>query len=137
MQVYLTNGIVQRHLLYLYFLFFQGKLCDKPLLRDTTIFPQTSAVYSGSGDPKNGYVNAGIKSNGWCASGPNSYLFLDLQKEYRITKIAVMSDKEQTKWSSKYSFKYSRDNITYNYSQVFIETMIVEGLRSVLEIGVV
>ena len=106
-------------LYYISSFFTSGKLCDKPLLHNTTIFPQTSAVYSGSGDPKNGYANAGIKSDGWCASGPNSYLLLDLQKEYHITKIAVMGDKEQIKWSSKYSFKYSRDNITYKNSQVF------------------
>ena len=95
-------------------------MCDKQLLRNTNIFPQTSAVYSGRGDPNNGYANAGIKSNGWCASGPDSYLLLDLQKEYHIMEVVVMGDKEQTKWSSSYSFKYSHDNITYKNSQVGI-----------------
>ena len=90
-------------------------MCDKPLLRNIIISP----IYSGSGDPKNGYAKAGIKSSGWCASGPDSYLLLDLKNEYHITQVVVMGDKEQTKWSSSYSFKYSRDNITYeNRGQV-------------------
>ena len=99
-------------------------MCDKPLLRDTSIFPQTSAVYSGRGDWKNGYANAGIKSNGWCASGPDSYLLLDLIKEYHITQVVVMGDKEQTKWSHSYSFKYSRDKITYEDRGQVSKTMV-------------
>ena len=99
-------------------------MCDKQLLRDTSIFPQTSAVYSGSGDPNNGYANAGIKSNGWCATGPDSYLLLDLKKEYHITQVVVMGDKEQTMWSSKYSFKYSRDKINYEDGGQVSKTVI-------------
>ena len=99
-------------------------MCDKPLLRDTSIFPQISAVYSGRGDPMNGYANAGIKSNGWCASRPDSYLLLDLQKEYHITQVVVMGDKEQTKWSNSYSFKYSRDKINYEDRGQVSKTMI-------------
>ena len=108
----------------LYFLFFtSGKICDKPFLHNTTISPSDTAVYSGSGDPNSGYANAGITSNGWCASGPDSYLLLDLKKEYHITQVVVMGDKEQTKWSNSYSFKYSRYNITYKNSQV-TKTMV-------------
>ena len=99
-------------------------MCDKPLLRDTSIFPKTSAVYSGSGDPNNGYANAGIGSSGWCASGPDNYLLLDLKKEYHITQVVVMGDKEQTKWSNSYSFKYSRDKINYDDCGEVSKTMI-------------
>ena len=101
-------------IIYISSFFTSGKMCDKPLLRKTSISP----VYSGSGDLQNGYANAGIKSNGWCASGPDSYLLLDLKKEYHITEVVVMGDKEQTKWSNSYSFKYSHDSITYKKSQV-------------------
>ena len=104
--------------IYISSFFTLGKVCDKPLLRNTSIFPPDSAVYSGSGDPNNGYKNAGITSNGWCASGSDSYLLLDLKKEYHIMQVVVMGDKEQTKWSNSYLFKYSRDNITYKNSQV-------------------
>ena len=97
--------------------FTPGKLCDKPLLRDENIFPPTS-VYSGSGDPNNGYANARIKGSGWCAPGSGTYLSLDLGKEYHITKVAIMGDKEQTKWSQSYSFKYSHDNTYKNSRQV-------------------
>ena len=95
-------------------------MCDKPLLSDTIISP----VYSGSGDRKNGYAKAGIKSSGWCASGPNSYLLLDLKNEYHITQVVVMADKEQTKWSSSYSFKYNRDEINYEDRRQVSKTMI-------------
>ena len=72
----------------------------------------------------NGYKNAGIKSNGWCTSGPDSYLLLDLQKEYHITQVVVMGDKEQTEWSNSYSFKYSRDKINYEDRGQVSKTMI-------------
>jgi hypothetical protein len=76
-------------------------------------------VFSGSGDSTNKYENARISEDGWCSSG-TGYLLLDLKKEYHITKVVLMADKEQTKWASSYILKYSND-ITYRKStQVYI-----------------
>ena len=108
-------------------------MCDKPLLHKTSIFP----VYSGSGDLQSGYANAGIKSNGWCASGRDSYLLLDLKKEYHITQVVVMGDKEQTKWSKSYSFKYSHDSITYKNSQVSKTKIRCTGIGMGSDLGLV
>ena len=65
-------------------------------------------MFSGSGDSTNKYENARISKDGWCSSG-TGYLLLDLKKEYHITKVVVMADKEQTKWSGSYILKYSND----------------------------
>ena len=37
------------------------------------------------------------------------YLTLDLRKEYHITRVVTMGNKDQTKWSESYSMKYSHD----------------------------
>ena len=56
------------------------------------------------------YKEARFSSDGWCPteSGDN-YLKIDLQNEYHITRVMVMGDKNQTKWSGSYSLKYSHD----------------------------
>jgi hypothetical protein len=74
------------------------------LLQAVTTFPDS--VFSGSGSSN--YKNARITENGWCAS-KRKYLFLDLQKEYHITRVVVMGDRDQTKRSQSYSLKYSND----------------------------
>ena len=92
---------------------FAGKICDKPLLQKSP-----DSVFSGNGDRNNLYAWARISSSGWCASGSGTYLSLDLQKEYHITQVVVMADKEQTKWSSSYLMKYSHDTSYQNSEQV-------------------
>ena len=88
-------------------LFTEGEICDKPLLEDIhRTFP--NKVFSGSGG-SNDYQNARFTGRGWCPSRSGSYLSLDLQKEYHITRVAVMGDRDQTKWSESYSMKYSHD----------------------------
>jgi hypothetical protein len=88
-------------------LFTEGEICDKPLLEDIhRTFP--NKVFSGTRDPDD-YDNARFTGSGWCPSSSGSYLSLDLQKEYHITRVAVMGDRDQTKWSESYSMKYSHD----------------------------
>ncbi|CAB4005117.1 ---NA---, partial [Paramuricea clavata] len=83
------------------------KICDKPLsLSDVDTF-SPNKVFSGSGGSKY-YGNVRSNRAGWCASGSTPYLLLDLQKEYHLTHVMVIADKEQTKWSNSYSMKYSR-----------------------------
>jgi hypothetical protein len=94
-------------------------MCDKPLLLNPNPFPDS--VFSGSGDSSNRYKNARISGHGWCPSGSGTtYLLLDLQKEYHITRVVVMADKEQTKWSDSYSMTYSHDTSYKNGEQVFM-----------------
>ncbi|CAB4001321.1 receptor-type tyrosine- phosphatase S-like isoform X11 [Paramuricea clavata] len=79
-----------------------GKICDKPLLQDTHTFPDD--LFSGSGGSN--YQNARLTEAGWCASGSRSYLSIDLQKEYHLTQVVVITDKTQR--SSTYSLIYGR-----------------------------
>ena len=59
-------------------------------------------------------------NSGWCGSrSSHSYLTLDLRKEYHITKVVIMGDKEQSKWSESYSLQYSRDK-TYGYKKTVV-----------------
>jgi hypothetical protein len=88
-------------------LFTEGEICDKPLLEDIhRTFP--NKVFSGT-DGSNDYQNARFTGRGWCPSSSGSYLSLDLQKQYHITRVAVMGDRDQTKWSESFSMKYSHD----------------------------
>jgi hypothetical protein len=97
--------------------FTTGKICDNPLLHDTTAFPDS--VFSGSGDSSNTYKDARITKGGWCPSeSGTAYLTLDLQKEYHITQVVVMADKQQTKWSGGYSMEFSHNNSYQNIVQV-------------------
>ena len=77
-------------------IFIVGKVCYNPL---------SSATFSGFGS-KN-YNMASFTSSGWCSSGSAPYLFIDLGNEYHITRVVVMGNKEQTKWSESYSLRYS------------------------------
>jgi hypothetical protein len=100
-------------------IFTAGKICDKPLLNDTRIFPDQ--IFSGSGGSN--YQNARFTASGWCVSSSGSYLLVDLQKEYHLTQIVIMADKEQTNWSTSYSMKYSHDQRLLDSSsatQVFL-----------------
>ena len=111
----------------IYFLYFNciGKVCDKPLLNDARTFPYN--VFSGSGSSSRyKYARARITNVGWCPSMSDPYLLLDLQKEYHITRVVVMGDRNQTKWSESYSMKYSRDTSYKNSEQVFIGDYIIK-----------
>jgi hypothetical protein len=90
-----------------------GKICENPLLHDVRMFP--NHVFSGHGSSP-AYQNARFTGNGWCSSTPGSYLLLDLQKEYHLTQVVVMGDKDQTKWSSSYSLQYSHSESLLNRS---------------------
>ena len=87
--------------------FVVGKVCDKPIL--------SSATFSGSGSTN--YHMASFTSSGWCASGAAPYLLIDLRKEYHITRVVVMGNKDQTKWSESYSLKYSHDQTLVDSGQ--------------------
>ena len=79
----------------LYYTFAVGKICDNPILnKSTSIFSEN-------------YNTSQFYSYGWCASGSTPYLMLDLGKEYHITRVVTMGDKDQTKWSESYTLKYS------------------------------
>ncbi len=102
-------------------IFTVGKICDKigPLLHNPGPFPDS--VFFGSGDSNNKYKEARINRKGWCPTGSGTiYLLLDLQKEYHITRVVVMADREQTKWSGSYSMTYSHDKSYKNSEQVFM-----------------
>ena len=79
---------------HLYFII--GKICENP------IEPQKiSGRHSGN------YNEASFKKMGWCGSGSAPYLLIDLGKEYHITRVVVMGNSEQTKWSESCSMRYS------------------------------
>jgi hypothetical protein len=100
-----------------------GKICDKPLsLSDDNKFPPIK-VFLGSGGIKYGDVRS--TRAGWCASGSTPYLLIDLQKEYHLTHVMVIADKEQTKWSNSYSMKYSRTKTLINSSRSLQVSVIV------------
>jgi hypothetical protein len=103
----------------LFFILTTGQICNSPLLQNKNTFPDSA--FSGSGDSSNKYKDARITKGGWCPSGSGSaYLLLDLQKEYHITQVVVMADKEQTKWSGSYSMNFSVDTSYKNSAQVSI-----------------
>jgi hypothetical protein len=96
---------VEALIYFLYLIFTVGKICDKPLLEGIhRTFP--NEVFSGNGG-SNDYDNARFTGSGWCPSSSDSYLSLDLQKEYHITQVMVMANKYQTKWSESYSMNCS------------------------------
>ncbi|CAB4005658.1 Venom prothrombin activator pseutarin-C non-catalytic subunit [Paramuricea clavata] len=92
------------------------KICDKPLLNDKRTFPDS--VFSGSGDLYRKYKYARITGGGWCPWRSDSYLLIDLHKEYHITRVVVMGDRDQTMWSRSYSLKYSHDTTYKNCEQI-------------------
>ncbi|XP_028399361.1 uncharacterized protein LOC114522811 [Dendronephthya gigantea] len=85
------------------------KICMNPLLQNKTNLLDT--IFSGSGSADNTkYKEARFSSDGWCPTeSGDKYLKIDLQNEYQITRVMVMGDKNQTKWSGSYSLKYSHD----------------------------
>ena len=94
-------------------------MCDNPLLHNRNIFPDS--VFSGSGDSNKRYKFARITWHGWCPTGSGTtYLLLDLQKEYHITRVVVMGNRDQTKWSQSYSMTYSHETSYENTEKVFI-----------------
>ncbi|CAB4005315.1 Hypothetical predicted protein, partial [Paramuricea clavata] len=90
-------------------------ICDNPLFKDTRTFSNT--VFSGSGGSNN-YNNARFTGSGWCSARSGSYLLLDLQKEYHITRVVVMGNRDNTNWSESYSLKYSHDTTYKNREQI-------------------
>jgi hypothetical protein len=97
-------------------IFTVGKICDDGLLLESIHHTFPNKVFSGSGG-SNDYDNARITGRGWCPSRSGSYLSLDLQKEYHITQVVVMGDKDQTKRSVSYSMKYS-------HNKTFVDTSL-------------
>ena len=90
----------------LYHFYYIGWICD----RDNPILQSSNATFSGSGSEN--YNRAqfyNIHGIGWCASSSIPYLMLDLRKEYHITRVVTMGNKDQTKWSVSYLMKYSHD----------------------------
>ncbi|XP_028413335.1 uncharacterized protein LOC114536208 isoform X2 [Dendronephthya gigantea] len=85
------------------------KLWADGLLQNKTKFPDT--IFSGSGSTdKTMYKEARFSSDGWCPTeSGDKYLQIDLQNEYHITRVVVIGDKNQTKWSGSYSLKYSHN----------------------------
>jgi hypothetical protein len=99
-------------------IFIVGKVCDKPIIKNVTTFP----VFSGSGSSN--YSNARFSASGWCASGSAPYLSIELQKEYHITRVVVMGNRDQTKWSGSYLMKYSHGKTHENSQKVFMKVLI-------------
>ena len=92
-------------------------MCDKPLLlQDERTF--ADSVFSGNGS--SGYSNARFTKDGWCTqTSRTKYLFIDLQKEYHITQVVTMGNKDQTKWGDQYAMTYGHDVSYSNIKQVF------------------
>ena len=86
--------------------FIVGKVCDKPIVSNATF----------SGSDSTNYNMASFTSSGWCASGSSPYLFIDLRKEYHITRVVVMGNRYQTKWSESYLLRYSHDRTLVHHS---------------------
>ena len=84
-----------------------GKICDKPLLQNLTNY-----AFSGSGGSRD-YVQGKFNNDGWCANG-SEYLLIDLQREYHITRVVTMGDKDQTKWSGSFA-------LTYNHNKSLVD----------------
>ena len=93
-------------------------MCDKPaLLQDRTTFPDS--VFSGSGS--HSFKMARITESGWCTTTSKpKYLLIDLQKEYHITRVVTMGNKNQTKWIGRFTLAYSRDKSFRTTRQVFV-----------------
>ncbi|CAB3995581.1 receptor-type tyrosine- phosphatase epsilon-like isoform X1 [Paramuricea clavata] len=91
-------------------------MCDKPLLQDETMFPDS--IFSGKGSSS--YKNARFIKNGWCTTTRNAkYLLIDLQKEYHLTRVVTMGSRsKQKRWIGSYSMKYSRDKSLANSQQM-------------------
>ena len=79
------------------------KICNKPLLTCARTF--ANKVFSGKGGSD--YQNAKFSRSGWCAPTLGTYLLLDLHKEYHITHVALLGNRDQTMWSSSYAMQYS------------------------------
>ena len=107
---------------YFYFSRHAGKICNKPLLKYERNFP--NQVFSGKGS--SGYQNARFSGSGWCAPIFGTYLLLDLQKEYHITHVAILGNRDQTMWSSSYAMQYSHAETLVHGSSakpVFVEVI--------------
>ena len=94
-------------------------MCDKPvLLQNRTAFPDSVFFGPGSRYPS----NARFTESGWCNAirKGQKYLLIDLQKEYHITRVVTMGNKNQTKWIGRYAIAYSNDKSFRNKRQVFV-----------------
>jgi hypothetical protein len=103
-------------------IFTVGKICNKPLFQNARTFPDS--VFSGSGGPN--YQNARLTKAGWCASGSGPYLLINLQKEYHLTQVVVIT--HNTQRSSRYSLTYGRTGPWDNRDspiQVFVTVTII------------
>jgi hypothetical protein len=103
-------------------IFTLGKICNKPLLQNARTFPDN--VFSGSGGSN--YQNARLTRAGWCASGSKPFLSINLQKEYHLTKVVVITDTTQR--SSTYSLTYRRAGTWISRDravQVFVTVILI------------
>ena len=104
-------------------IFIVEKICEKPLLQNTRTFPDD--VFSGSGGSN--YQNARLTEAGWCASGSRPYLLINLQKEYHLTQVVVIT--HNTQRSSRYSLTYRRATRTWismdRAVQVFVTVTVI------------
>ena len=84
-----------------------GKICNKPLLKNQTDFPDH--VFSGS-CPSNDSKKLRITQKDGCAPR-GSYLLIDLQREYHITQVVTMrrATERDSPWSESYLLKYSHN----------------------------
>ena len=100
-----------------------GKMCNKSaLLQDEITFPDS--VFSGRSSA--GYSNARFTKDGWCTqTSQTEYLLIDLQKEYHITQVVTMGNKDQTKWIDRYTMAYSHDDSFSNKLQVFLIVAVI------------
>jgi hypothetical protein len=52
---------------------------------------------------------------------------LDLGKEYHITRVLTMGDKDQTNWSESYTLKYSHKKSLVDQNNVEVYVIILLG----------
>ncbi|XP_028413353.1 uncharacterized protein LOC114536224 [Dendronephthya gigantea] len=92
------------------------KFCNKTaLFQDQTAFPDS--VFSGNGSTR--YSNARFTKDGWCTQASQTKcLLIDLQREYHITQVVTMGNKDQTKWIERYTMAYSHDESYTNEIQM-------------------
>lgn len=70
---------------------------------------QDKTVYSSNAFRKYNFTKARFGENGWCTkNGEEEYLLIDLEKEYQITRVVTMGDRDlQKKWIGMFTFTYS------------------------------
>ncbi|XP_028416881.1 uncharacterized protein LOC114541103 isoform X2 [Dendronephthya gigantea] len=85
------------------------KMCQNSVVENITSYV--------NGIGSDNYSEIRFAGDGWCPrrSG-EKYILLDLQKDYHITRVVVMGNKDQTKWGRSYTLKYSHNKTLINAS---------------------